>query len=141
MPDGPTPRSQHVPIGTGGRVAVAFETLVAYTKVRRWSRSMPLPAALSCVREIEPVALGRQHTNDPWALAKMVVRVLRLVPSDTRCLMTSLTLLALMKRRGIEADLVIGVLESGEFEGHAWVEYQGHALLPALQADRRLTVL
>ena len=44
----------------------------------------------------------------------------------TNCLKKSLVLWYLLHRQGIDSQLQIGVrLEQGQFQAHAWVEYQG----------------
>jgi len=66
-------------------------------------------------------------------LARAVQRTLSVLPLDARCLMQSLVLTALLARRGIQTELLIAVKPRDEFEAHAWVEYNGHALLPDSQ--------
>jgi hypothetical protein len=45
------------------------------------------------------------------------------------CLPRSLTLLRLLGREGIQAELKLGVRqENGKVEGHAWVEHEGVAI-------------
>lgn len=56
----------------------------------------------------------------------------------TTCLHRSLTLWWLLRRQGIESDLRIGVRkEGGQFQAHAWVEYQGAPLNEAREVHRR----
>jgi hypothetical protein len=50
-------------------------------------------------------------------------------PYRANCLQRSLTLWWLLRRRGIESDLKIGMqAENGEVRGHAWIEYGGIVL-------------
>ena len=73
-----------------------------------------------------------------------VVRVLGMLPFDSRCLMRSLVLLGLLGRRGARGELVIAVQTGGELglEAHAWIELDGHPLLmPALNGYRELVTL
>ncbi|MBW4418213.1 MAG: lasso peptide biosynthesis B2 protein [Myxacorys californica WJT36-NPBG1] len=50
-------------------------------------------------------------------------------PRWANCLKRSLILWYLLHRQGIETDLRIGVRRcNGEFQAHAWVEYQGSVL-------------
>ena len=50
-------------------------------------------------------------------------------PTPFRCLTRSLTLVRLLARRGVSADIRIGVrTEDGLLRAHAWVEWQGRAL-------------
>lgn len=64
-------------------------------------------------------------------LGGAVTRVLSLLPTDSRCLVRSLVLLALLERRGVGSTLVIGVGVEPEFVAHAWIECDGEALLPS----------
>ena len=54
------------------------------------------------------------------------------LPWDSRCLVRSLVLLAMMARRGARCDLLIGARPGTEFEAHAWVEHAGYPVLPTL---------
>jgi hypothetical protein len=57
--------------------------------------------------------------------------VLGHLPGDTRCLKQSLVLSALLARRGVASHVVIAVWGREEdFGAHAWVEAEGHDLLP-----------
>jgi len=72
------------------------------------------------------------------------MRLLSVLPTDSRCLIRSLVLLALLERRGAGATLVVGVRTEPQFAAHAWVECQGEALLPMTDGDdrfERLTTL
>jgi hypothetical protein len=62
-------------------------------------------------------------------LANAVVQTLRVLPTDSRCLMRALVLLALLARRGLACTLVIGVSSAPEFKAHAWIELAGEPLL------------
>ena len=57
------------------------------------------------------------------------------VAHDSRCLMQSVVLVAMLARRGAEASLVIGVRPGVDFGAHAWVELAGRALLPTFGDD------
>ncbi len=63
-----------------------------------------------------------------WRLARATRRVLLVLPSDTRCLFRSLTLISMLERRGIPQRLVIAV-RPRPFAAHAWVEVEGQAVL------------
>lgn len=63
-------------------------------------------------------------------LGRAVSRTLRLLPTDSRCLMRSLVLTGLLARRGMSSTLIIGVRPEPEFTAHAWVEHAGEPLLP-----------
>jgi hypothetical protein len=75
-------------------------------------------------------------------LGRAVTRVLGPLPADSRCLMTSLVLCRLLARRGAAASLVIGVRGGSSFGAHAWVELDGHPLLPPNEGEfERLVTL
>jgi hypothetical protein len=63
------------------------------------------------------------------ATARVVDAAARNGPYRASCLPRSLTLWWLLRRRGIDAVLRIGVRKEAEqFQAHAWVEYRGAVL-------------
>ena len=113
------------------KLSVAIETLAAYVRVR-WL------LVRHDLRETV-VVLHTEKTSDASGLSEQLVgirlgrgvmRTLRVVPTDSRCLMRSLVLLKLLTRRGIDGQLVIGVRSGPPFEAHAWIETGGLPLLP-----------
>ena len=112
------------------RAALSLEVLAAYAFVRRELSRREFPDAVAAVRGTparvqaggDAAALGRR-------LGAAAIRVLRVLPTDSRCLMRSLVLLRLLARRGIDAQLVLGVRGAGDFAAHAWVEHEHVALL------------
>jgi hypothetical protein len=80
--------------------------------------------------------------RDPRRLAAAAERVVARIPGDSRCLMRSLVVLAMLARRGIDARLILAARPSPEFAAHAWVERGGEPLLPTRGfGDARLTEL
>ena len=63
-------------------------------------------------------------------LGSIVTKVLDPLPTDNRCLIRSLVLVRVLARRGIGADLIIGVHPADRFAAHAWVEHELQAVLP-----------
>ena len=61
-------------------------------------------------------------------IAAVVDVALRRGPFSGTCLERSLSLWWLLRRRGVESDLRLGVRRDGEFEAHAWVEVDGVVL-------------
>jgi hypothetical protein len=51
------------------------------------------------------------------------------LPTDSRCLFSSLTVMCMLDRRGIEQTVVIAV-RPRPFSAHAWVEVDGKPVLP-----------
>lgn len=66
-------------------------------------------------------------------LGRVVARAAGRVPFRCNCLVQSLALILMLHRRGISADLRIGVRRRSGTEGrilaHAWVEYESTVLL------------
>ncbi len=57
------------------------------------------------------------------------------------CLSRSLTLWWLLRQQGITCDLRIGTRQqAGQFQAHAWVEYQGYPLNERMQVYQEYTV-
>jgi Transglutaminase-like superfamily len=127
-----------------GKVTLALEVLGVYLRVR-WMlvRLRPVPA-VSVLRHgldghvmPEPV---RARVRLGLSLGRAVARVLRLLPTDSRCLVQSLVLTRMLARRGVYAKLVIGVRPAPSFGAHAWVEVNGEPVLPTGESTYRRLV-
>jgi hypothetical protein len=71
-----------------------------------------------------PAAAGRDV--DARALARLVDAAARRAPGRPSCLPRSLTLWWLLRRRGTDSTLRIGVRTvAGRLEAHAWVDHAG----------------
>ena len=97
-------------------------------------RTTPLAGALERLRShgaAESPPTAEQH-GTALRLGRAVMLTLRLLPTDRRCLVRSLVVCGVLARRGIPAQLVLGVRpDSGEpFMAHAWVEHGGECVLP-----------
>lgn len=128
LPLATTPPLEH--LTAGAKLRLAGEIVATYGRVRWLMFRRELPDVLDELRGAEG---GESDSMPPYnrrRLADAVVRTLRLLPTDSRCLMRSLVLLSLLERRGVRATLVIGVKTDPAFEAHAWVERDGRALLP-----------
>lgn len=85
-------------------------------------RMLALAAAVRSVRRWDVADDGRQATRTAW-LVEVAARCLRPRPT---CLAKALVVSSLLRRRGVPAQLVIGVSKSsGQLQGHAWVELAG----------------
>ena len=116
------------------KVTLTAEIGVEYVRVRRALRRGGLESALDVARGAVPGTMvrarGRLGQLDDLRLARASILVLRLLPTDTRCLMRSLVVLGLLARRGRSAELVIGVRAGDEFRAHSWLERANHPILP-----------
>lgn len=120
------------------KLALAGEILVAYARVRWWLWYVEFPRAVATLRghrkrpsptsPADPEILGQR-------LGHAVARTLRLLPTDSRCLMRSLVLTTLLARRNIESRVVLGVRPGPPFMAHAWVEHEQVPLLDPAEAE------
>jgi Transglutaminase-like superfamily len=124
-----------VPAEAFGRVGLAIEVLVVYAHVR-WLvlRRGAVPAVTILRRGLPEQIEGgadKKRVLGGLRFGRAVMRVLRLLPTDSRCLMRSLVLTGLLARRGVYAKVVIGVRpDPASFGAHAWVEVDGQPVLP-----------
>ena len=122
------------------RIELGAEIVVTYVAVRRQLRRRDLPAAVAALRASRCALFVVDR--DPRRLAGAVQRVLARLPGDSRCLMRSLVVLAMLARRGIDARLILAARPTPQFVAHAWVERHGAPLLPTRGfGDARLTEL
>jgi hypothetical protein len=121
----------------GRRLRLTAEVLWIYTRVRWVMRDDDAERAVSRLRTASrrPVPSPELKSDSDleliaaWRLAHATGRVLERLPSDSRCLFRSLTLMCMLERRGIAQTLVVAV-RPRPFGAHAWVEVSGRAVLP-----------
>jgi hypothetical protein len=70
--------------------------------------------------------------------AQMMAVACRVQPLRSSCLPRTVVLWSLLRRRGIGADVRIGVRcdSNGEFRAHAWIEWNGEVLNDAADVGR-----
>jgi hypothetical protein len=133
IPEEPLSESLSLP----RKAALVSEILVSYARIRwRLGRAdfVDVISDVRAQRTIRPaeVAPGSLEALRIGArLATAVNRTLRLLPTDSRCLVQSLVLSGLLSSRAISSALVIGAHSKPDFAAHAWVEHCGRPLLPA----------
>jgi hypothetical protein len=121
----------------GRQLRLAAEVLRIYTRVRWVMRDDDAERAVRRLRRKTHGAVRYtelEHDKDrqvlsAWRLAHASSKVLRHLPSDSRCLFRSLTLMCMLERREIPQTLVIAV-QPRPFGAHAWLEVDGRAILP-----------
>ncbi len=127
------------PLTGGGRLALVAEILVEYVPSWRILRNRNVVEMVAAARDVEatePRVPAAQEFKTALRLGRAVVRTLRLLPIDSRCLIRSLVLTRLLTRRSIPHTLVIGVRNDPEFMAHAWIEHEGRPVLPAGEYTR-----
>lgn len=116
------------------------ETLTAYIPAWRLLGHRDVLEMVRLARDVH----STPRVNDPvehqvcLRLGRVVGRTLRLLPTDSRCLVQSLVLTRMLARRSIPNVLVIGVRANPTFEAHAWVEHEGRPILPTGEFTRLL---
>ncbi len=75
-----------------------------------------------------------------WTMVRRVALVAAFFPGRALCLEQSLTLWLLLRRRGIDADLRLGV-QPYPFGAHAWVEHRGEPINESPEFVRTFTAL
>jgi hypothetical protein len=120
-------------LALGQRMRLTAEVLSTYMRVRWVMRDDDAEQAVARLRIIKRTR-PRELTEETqflaaWRLAYAAGRVLSLLPTDSRCLYRSLTVICLLERRGIAQTLVLAVRPQ-PFAAHAWVEVEGQPVLP-----------
>ncbi len=118
---------------TREKAALLAEITSTYVRVRWLLARMGLRQTVARLRPGTPAQrepVRREQQIVAVRLGFVVAKVLDPLPFDSRCLMRSLVLTAMLARRGIPSSLVIGVRPEPEFAAHAWVEADGAAVLP-----------
>jgi len=93
--------------------------------VRRTYRLLGGPVASAAVASTVPLAAQASAKR----LAQLVDIASRRGPYNATCLRQSLVLWWLLRRRGLAAELRIGVAKEGEqVRAHAWVEFAGRVI-------------
>lgn len=124
-----------LPLSGGRKLRLSLEVLAAYPRVRWWLWRHEFPEVVAKLRQSgQAEVAGRSRDADSarvsgLRLGRATTRTLRLLPTDSRCLVRSLVLTRLLARRGLSSSLVIGVRTEPEFAAHAWVEHAGEPLL------------
>jgi Transglutaminase-like superfamily len=119
------------------RLRLTLEVVTTYLRVRWLMRRDEPERAVRALRaraarSPAPLGAGMERENEvfvAWRLSRAMEKVLARLPSDSRCLFSSLTLMCMLERRGISQRLVIAVRPQ-PFGAHAWVEVEGEAVLP-----------
>jgi Transglutaminase-like superfamily len=115
------------PLRLAAKVRLAVRVWVAYLRVRRGLRRVPLPAF---VNEFGAAPVAR-HGHSPALLSLAVHRSLNVGPFRPRCLVGALVLYRLLREQGDAAELVIGLPPDPRgHAAHAWVELGGREVGP-----------
>jgi len=121
-------------LGAFARVLLTGEILFDYARARRLMRRTDLQDTLATLRAhaVEPSEPTAEQHATALRLGRAAMLTLRRLPTDQRCLVRSLVVSGVLARRGIPAQLVLGVRpdRAEPFTAHAWVEHGGEVVLP-----------
>ena len=131
------------PLPTRTKLALTLEVAATFVRARLRLRRRDVRSAVALLRASARSGPGTDETYAEAArLGGVVARVLSPLPADSRCLMMSVVLSAMLARRGVDSSIVIGVKSGSTFGAHAWVELDGRPLLPAGETEfERLVTL
>ena len=119
--------------GLVDRLRLAAEVVATYGRVRMTMRGLDPESAVDTLRRGARRGTPTDVSEDPlvasWRLAQATQKTLMRLPSDSRCLFRSLTLMCMLERRRIDGTLVIAV-RPRPFAAHAWIEVEGSGVLP-----------
>jgi hypothetical protein len=94
-----------------------------------FKRTRDVLARLAAGRKAQPSADSAAETEQAGRIARLVSIAANHGPYRATCLRQSLALWWLLRRRGVAAELRLGVRkDQGELQAHAWVEHNGQAL-------------
>lgn len=123
------------------RARLVAEILVTYARVRWLMATADIVTVVDTLRDGEPDSVrGEDAYRLGVRLARPIVRTLRPLPVDSRCLMRSLVLLRMMARRDVRCRLVIGTKTAGAFAAHAWIEHDGRPVLSPMGHEPLTTI-
>jgi hypothetical protein len=123
------------PVGqlrTTDRIRVGLEVITNYPAMWRAVRTNDLAHMVATARTTSHrvVTPPEQHAEMAERVGGIVQSAMKVLPTDKRCLVTSLLTLRVLANRSIPGRLVIGVHGGEEFKAHAWVEHESRAVLP-----------
>jgi hypothetical protein len=99
-----------------------------------------LLAILQSDRLADREGSDRAPTN-PERLGYCVELASRLHPLRPTCLKKALVLFALLARRGVKAQVIVGAAKSdGKLDAHAWIEHQGQVIMGGPARERYSTL-
>jgi hypothetical protein len=121
------------------RLLAEAQATLLHCQFKRWRR--PVGQLLSTEPTTDTRPASRSELEEAALIGWAVSRASRYGLFRPRCLVRSLALQQLLKRRSIHGcELKIGVrLEYGQFSAHAWIEVNGRILADSVHLVRRFT--
>lgn len=130
-------------VTTGGssRLRLGAEIVWTALRVRRLVRRNDLPAAVASCRGDERQAVSEPSHGEVVRVGRAVRQILGVLPGDSSPLVSSLVVIAVLARRGIDTSLVIGVRDDASLPPQAWVEVGEGPTAPMRQKFAQLVAL
>lgn len=115
---------------------LALEAAVGLTSTWFGLRVLGFHNCKAAIEKVTPLSSkvpeSAEGAGTVTTIARMEAAAARHLFFTPTCLVQSLVLAAMLRRRGFDAQLRIGARkEAGQFEAHAWVELDGAVLDPA----------
>jgi len=118
-------RAQHL--------ALEFEISLLLVAIRSALRLLPFRTVYRAALRVGPAgpSTGIDHHSWQGQVTRAIDRIGRGLLGDSACLTQALVALILFRRRGLPAELRMGVKkdDNGTLQAHAWLETQGAVVL------------
>jgi hypothetical protein len=115
---------------------IVVETIALALPIEVGLRCLSLDALVSRLGRLGQESSEQGPALDVERIARLVDATTAFHPLNQTCLKKSLILLRILRRRGIRAELHLGVRKVDEqFSAHAWVAYEGRIVLGGDIAD------
>lgn len=109
---------------------IITEAVIMAIPIEFWLRRLPLDALIA---RLGKVGRGHRSVRSPIDIeraARLVDALAMFYPLNPTCLKKSLVLFRILRKRGIAAELRLGVRKvQDRFAAHGWIECQGRVLL------------
>ena len=113
----------------------AMHLLVRVLGVGRLHDALSRATSARVGTQVDTAAGARTRVRD---VARLVAMAARHAPGDSTCLHRSMALWWMLRRRGFDGRLRMGVRKGdASFEAHAWVAYAGAVLNDDPEVERR----
>jgi hypothetical protein len=104
------------------QLRLGAEIVWTAVRVRRLVRTNDLPAVVARCRENEHRSVATPARSELVCVGRTVRKIVGLLPGNSSPLVSSLVLIAVLARRGVDTSLVIGMRGGEQVAPTAWVE-------------------
>ena len=129
------------PARGSSRLRLAAEIVWTAVRVRRLVRRSDVPTAVACCRAEGRRSIPALPEGEVVRVSRAVRQILGVLPGDSSPRVSSLVLIAVLDRRGIDTSLVIGVRDGVALAPQAWVEVGETPAAPRREKFAQLVAL